>query len=1065
MHSLLFTPYPLDSFLTIYNSKTTTMIKNQNKPRQGFKQIVTLLIAFLACSVLYAQQNLTITGKVVAASSGDPIVGATVSVKGTTTGTTTDEKGIFSISARAGATLVVSYVGYQESETVVGSSTNLTIQLNASGKGLDEVVVIGYGSKRKRDITAAVSTINLDDVGELPSRSVTQMIQGQAPGVVATQRNGTPGAEFEVRIRGVGSIGAGSSPLYVIDGFPVGTSVGQNLNPNDIQSVSILKDAAATAIYGARGSNGVVLITTKSAKEGQTNLNVSIDYGVQNVPNTRRVKVLNGPEFAQFKRDVFTDNWKYFKGYEAPIDSIPAGFRYPEQTKYSTDWFAAILNKNAPYMDVNATLSSGKGNVNSLLSIGYYKEQGALKVTDYERFSARANLSGKVRDVITLGLNVNGSYSRGNLATTDGRDAIVGSSLLIDPREPVYNEDGSLRPYIGGKDGVFAYPSPLFMLENITRDRYIADLLTNVYAEIEIIKNLKFRSSLNAKLNYNTFKLYIPSTIGRGLATGTTGAPPQNAQAQESLEQTFNYSADQLLTYAPNLGDDHKLDLMAGFTAQEEVLKATVGTANTFPDDLTPFLGYGSIRSAGSSQYEWSLLAYLARASYSYKDKYLLSASFRREGSSRFAPGYKYGNFPSASVGWRISGEEFMAGVNWISDLKLRASYGKTGNNDLPSAFGNQVGNYASLPFLTTSGYILNNNFAPGVIVSSYANTSLQWEKSDQLNIGLDLSVFNNKVTLTAEFYNKLTNDMLLPVSIPAISGFTTSITNIGQVRNRGLEFAVNYSERIGKLSLRTNANIAFNRSRVMEINGSNNILWYGSFYGGYNVNKVGRPIGMIYGYDKIGIFNTQDEINRSPKQDGVIPGGMKFRDADGNGEITYDTKDMVEIGNPNPKFTWGLNVDGDYKRFDFNVLFMGAQDFDVYRNIEASTMNMDGVFNVLDKAKDRWRSPENPGSNPNDVHAQGGTNYFKWSRESSNRYVYDASYAWVKNVTLGYNFPKAKYFTNIRVFVSANNLFIFTKYPGNNPDVSQRSGTQLGNDDEAYPVPRTFAIGAKFNF
>ncbi len=391
------------------------MIKKQTKPPQRFKHIATLFIALLVCNALHAQQNLTITGKVLAAANGSPVVGATVTIKGTNTGTTTDDNGNFSITARSGATLVFSYVGFQESETVVNNSTNLTIRLNAVGKGLDEVVVIGYGSKRKRDITAAVSTINLDDVGELPSRSVTQMIQGQAPGVVATQRNGTPGAEFEVRIRGIGSIGAGSSPLYVIDGFPVGTSVGQNLNPNDIQSVSILKDAAATAIYGARGSNGVVLITTKQAKEGQTNLNVSIDYGVQNVPDSRRVKVLTGPEFAQFKKDVFMDNIRYFQNREPSIDEVPEGYRFPEQTKYSTDWFAAIMNKNAPYMDVNATLSAGKGNVNSLLSVGYYKEQGALKVTDYERFSARANLSGKVRDVITLGLNVNGSYSRGNL--------------------------------------------------------------------------------------------------------------------------------------------------------------------------------------------------------------------------------------------------------------------------------------------------------------------------------------------------------------------------------------------------------------------------------------------------------------------------------------------------------------------------------------------------------------------------------------------------------------------------------------------------------------------------
>lgn len=1033
------------------------MIKKCLQASSGGKQMAAFIAAMLLSAALFAQQNLTVSGKVVAASNGSALSGVTVTVKNTQNGTTTDEAGNFSITAPQGATLVFSSVGFQETEVTVNNSNSLTIRLIAAEKGLDEVVVVGYGSKRKRDITAAVSTIGIDEVGELPSRNVTQMIQGQAPGVVATQRNGTPGGEFEVRIRGVGSLGAGSSPLYVIDGFAVGTSVGQNLNPNDIESISILKDAAATAIYGARGSNGVVLITTKTAKEGQSSLNLSVDYGIQNIPKTRRVKVLNGPEFAQFLNDVFTDKIRMFEHREPSIDEIPEGYRYPEQTKYSTDWFSEILHNNAPYTDVNLTLSSGKGDVNSLLSVGYYKEDGALKVTDYDRFSVRSNISGKVRNFITLGLNLNGSYTRQNQASTDGRDAIVGSSLLVDPREPVYDEDGKIRPFIGGKDGVFAYPSPLFLLENYSKKRDIADVLSNAYVEVAILKNLKFRSSVNIRLNYNTYKEYKPSTIGRGLTTGTSGAPPQTASAIEINDRLLNYSADQLLTYAPNIGDDHELDFLAGFTAQEETVKNIRGDANTFPDDLTPFLNAGAIRSSSSYELGWSLLAYIARANYSYKDKYLLSASFRREGSSRFGAQNKYGNFPSASIGWRVSEEGFMSNVNWISDLKLRASYGKTGNND--------IGNYNSLSFLSATNYILNNSFAPGVVVSAFANSSLQWEKSDQVNIGMDLSLIRNKVVVTAEYYNKLTNDMLLPVSIPSISGFTSSLSNIGKVQNRGVELAINYRESIGELHLRTGFNIAFNRSKVLEIDGPNDILWYGSFYGGYNVQKVGRPIGMIYGYDKIGIFNTQEEIDKAPKQDGVIPGGMRFRDADGNGEITYDTKDMVEIGNPNPKFTWGINIDGDYKRFDFNVLFMGAQDFDVYRNIEASTMNMDGVFNVLDKAKDRWRSPENPGSNPNDVHAQGGTSYFKWSRESSNRYVYDASYGWVKNVTLGYNFPRTKYFNNIRVFVSANNLFIFTKYPGNNPDVSQRGSTQAGNDDEAYPVPRTFAIGAKLNF
>ncbi len=1030
------------------------MLKLRSAILQCYKRALVPLALVLQCTFLFAQQNIQVSGTVLS-PSGEPLEGASVKVKTSETGTFTDDAGNFTLSVRSGTVLVISAVGYAVKEVTAGTE-HTTVVLDNLEKGLDEVVVIGYGSKRKRDITNAVSNINLDDLGEMPSRNVTQMIQGQAPGVVVKQKDGRPGAEFEVRVRGVGSLGAGSSPLYVIDGFPVGISVGQNLNPNDIQSISILKDAASTAIYGARGSNGVVLITTKSGKAGVTNLNVSVDYGVQNVPKSRRVKVLNGPEFSQFLKEVYTDRIEYFEGRTPTIDEIPESFRHPEQTQHSTDWYDAIMRKNAPYRDVNLSLTSGKENLSSFLSLNYYKEDGAIIKTDYERFSMRTNITGKIKKFITLGWNLNATHSKDNVFGTDGRSALVGQTLIMDPRFPIYDDNGEMIPYFPGRDGVFGFPNPVYMLHNMKRQRNYTDGLSNGFVEFQILKNLTFRSSANVRLRYESFNEFRPSTIGNPVATGSTGAPPRIATASEFVERILNISTDQLLNYAPDLGADNKLDFLLGYTAQKENMRRLSGSANTFPDDIIPFLGNGAIRSAGTSAYDWSLLAYLARVNYAYQDKYLFSASFRREGSSRFGTSNKYGDFPAVSAGWRLSQEKFLKSASWIDDLKLRASWGVTGNND--------IGNYSALAFMTGNNYVTNNNFAPGVIISNIANPTLRWEKSKQLDLGFDLTMFNNQVTVTAEYYNKLTTDMLLPISLPAVSGFTQFWSNVGEVQNRGVEFAVDYRTKIGKVNLRTNANIAVNRSKILEINGANKELWYGSFYGGYNVQKVGRPIGMIYGYDKIGIFNTQDEIDRAPLQDGVIPGGMKFRDANGDGEISYDTKDMVEIGNPNPKFTWGFTVDGDYKRFDFNILMMGAQGYDLYRNIEASTMNMDGVFNVLDKAKDRWRSPSNPGSNPDNVNSQGGTSYFKWSRESSNRYVYDASHIWIRSVTLGYNLPDIKHFKSLRVFVSANNLFLFTKYPGGNPDVSQRANTELGNDDEAYPVPRTFAVGVKIN-
>jgi TonB-linked SusC/RagA family outer membrane protein len=1018
-----------------------------------------LLLAFMLGAVSEAHaQNIAVKGKVTD-EKGDGLPGVTILLKGTSSGTTTDPNGDFSLNAPdANGTLVVSFVGYSNKEVPLNNRSTVAVVLAPDAKSLEEVVVVGYGTQRKRDITSAVSNINMDDIGEVPASNVTRLIQGQAPGVSVKQKTGIPGGQFEVRIRGIGSLGAGSNPLYVIDGFPVGTSVGQNLNPNDIESITILKDAASTAIYGARGSNGVVLITTKSAKEGKLSLNVSADYGVQNIPDSRKVTVLNGVEFAQFKKETFTDKFISKNKREPTLAEIPLGYRFPEQTKHSTNWYDAILHKDAPYADYNMTMSSGKGPIKSVLSMGYFTEQGTIIHTNYDRISGRANLNGEVNKFISLGFNLNGSYSKQNVATTEGRSALVGSALLMDPREPMYDEKGQLRPYINGVDDVFGFPNPVYALKNIKRRRNNAEALSNAYVELSLLKGLKFRSSVNAKMNYFTARDYVPSTIGAAVANGSSGAPPRIATATEINEQLQNLSADQVLTYAPTLGENHQVDFMLGFTAQQEKVYGLNGTANTFPDDQVPYLTAGSLRSSTSYEPGWKMQAYLGRVNYAFRDRYLFSASMRREGSSRFGAKKKYGNFPAASIGWRVSEESFMTRFSWLADLKLRASWGMTGNND--------IGNYSHLAFMNASNYIVGNSFVPGKVVSSLANAELGWEKSDQLDLGLDLALLDNKLVFTAEYYNKITNDMLLPIAIPAVSGFTSALANIGKVRNRGVELAINFNTRIGQVNFRTSPNITFNRNKILAIKGENDMLWSGGFYGGYNVQKVGRPIGMIYGYKKLGIFNTQAEIDAAPRQDGAIPGSMRFWDADGNNEISYDTNDMVEIGNPNPGFMWAWNLAADYKKIDLSVQFMGAQNYDIYRNIEASTMNMDGVFNVLDKAKDRWRSPQNPGSNPNHKNSQGGTNDFKWSRESSERYIYDASHIWVKNVTLGYSLPRFKsYIPDARIFLNASNLFLITNYPGNNPDASVRGGNELNNDDETYPIPRTFSLGARVNF
>lgn len=1010
-------------------------------------KLLLLCLAFVSTHTVYAQSR-AVSGSVTSGEDGTPIPGVNIIVKNTTTGTVTDVEGKYTLSVGDDDILVFSSIGYTTQEVAVSGRSAIDIVMQSDIQSLSEVVVVGYGSQRKADITSAVSVIDMENIGDVPAANVSRLLQGQAAGVQVRQTSGTPGSELEVTIRGIGSLGAGSQPLYVVDGFPIGNSLGQSLNPADIESISVLKDAASTAIYGARGSNGVILITTKSAKEGQLNLTFDAHYGVQNIPDSRRTKMLNGVDFAQFKKDSFMDRIRYYEQREPALEEVPEEFRYPEQTKYSTDWFEEITNQNARFQNYNMTLSAGKGDIRSLVSIGYLNQEGAVIETGFERFNVRANVDGKINDFITMGWNVMGSRSTEQYASTDGRDALIGRALWADPRYPVYNEDGTFNDYIGGTGGVFGTVNPVQEMHEMDRDMVKNNVLTNGYLQITFLKNFRFRSSVNASLYSFDQKEFRPSTLAGG---GFNNPPPRLATIYQRAYNAINLSTDQLLTYNKTLGE-HSFEAMLGYSAQEETEKSLVASGNDFPDDIVRYLDAAATVDAGSSDAGWSLLAYFGRVNYSFKNKYLFSGSYRREGSSRFGANNKWGNFPAASVGWRISDESFMPDVRWLSDLKLRASWGITGNN--------AIGNYTSLASMSAQNYILGGGLATGKVLSAFANADLGWEQSKQLDVGLDLSLFDNRLIFTAEYYKRITDDMLLSVEVPVISGFTRTISNIGKVENKGLELALDYQTHVGQVNLRGNFNISFNRNKVLEIFGESSEIWNGSFYSTYNVSRPGRPIGMLTGYKMIGIFNTDAEIAASPTQDGAVPGTYKYWDANGDGVISYDQEDMVEIGNPHPQFIWAFTLGADTRGFDLNVLLTGAENYDVFRNIEATTMNMDGVFNVLESSKNRWRSAENPGDGRGAT-----TNTWKWQRESNSRYVYDASHIWVKSVSLGYTFPEKFLLKNTRLFISAENLFLISDFPGSNPEINRRGGVNPGVDDEAYPVPRTFTMGASIRF
>jgi TonB-linked SusC/RagA family outer membrane protein len=982
-------------------------------------------------------------------SEQEPVPGALVQIKGTQRGTITDIDGSFSINVESGEIMVISFIGYVTKEiAVTGGQANFNISLDLSASDLSEVVVVGYGSQRKADISSAVSVINMDAIGNVPTTSVSRLLQGQAPGVQVRQQSGRPGEEMQITIRGLGSLGAGSQPLYVVDGFPIGNSLGQSINPTDIETITVLKDAASTSIYGARGSNGVVLITTKNGTEGKVGLEVVVNQGITNLPDNRRTKMMNGVEFATFKNESFVDKIRYFGKREPSIEEIPLDFRYPEQTAISTDWFDEIMNQNAKFQNVNATLTAGKGDIRSLISVGYVNQEGAVIQTNFDRFNIRANVGGKINEFLTMGVNLSASHSRENYTPTDGRDAIIGRALWADPRYPVYKEDGTFNPYIGGTGGVFGTANVVQELYETTRKLNTNNLMSNAFLEVSFLKDFKFRTVVNANITGSQQKEFRPSTLAGG---GFNQPPPREATLIERTVGTLNISADQLLSYSKTI-QKHRIDALLGFSAQEENTNFLQGNGNEFASDKTKSLNAAVRTTSTSGEFGWSLLAYFARANYAYNDKYLFSATFRKEGSSRFGTDNKYGNFPAFSAGWRLSEENFFPKTNLITDLKLRGSYGITGNN--------AIGNYSSLSVMRASNYVFGRTIGTGLILSNFANSGLGWEQSQQTDIGLDLSLFENKVIITAEYYNRITDDMLLSVEMPSIAGFTQSLDNVGQVRNSGIELGLDFRTKVNRVNLRTNLNLTFNRNEVLELRGGADAIWNGSFYGANNVSKVGRPMAMLYGFKMMGIFQSDEDVKNWPTQDGAIPGTYKYFDATGDGIISYDQRDMVEIGNPHPAMLLGWTLGGDVGGFDFNFLFTGAFNYDMMRNIEATTMNMDGVFNILQSGVNRFRSTDMPGD------GRGATsNTWKWQREANSRYVYDASHVWLRSVTLGYSLPLNVIKFKTRLFFSGENLFLFTDYPGTNPDVSRGGEINIGRDDEAYPVPRTFTFGATISF
>ncbi len=985
-------------------------------------------------------------------NKGEELPGASVILKGTTRGAVTNEKGDFSIESVTDGNykIVITYIGYATKEVVVTVPYNgiLKISLTEELSALDEVVVVGYGSQLKKEVTGSVQNVNAKDLQDLPVAQVTQKLQGRLAGVQITQTTGKPGQGMSVRVRGQASISADNSPLYVVDGFSIVGDL-SGINPDEIESISVLKDAASTSLYGSRAANGVVLIQTKGAKKGSSNFSFSTYYGVQQVPQKGRPDMMNAQEFAQFQKDLAEANGR----------TVNPLYANPSLVGVGTDWYDVLL-RTAPVK--NYSLNYSSANEKSSVSVigGYFTQDGVLKNSDFSRYSLRANSTFKPVEQVKIGFNIAPTYSINNTPQSDGvwwtTPSIIQSAILTTPFAKPVNDDGSI-PLTATGPGLFANPNWYNVLNVVQNETKSTRLLSNAYLEYEPIKDLFLKTSLNADLLDSQFNNYTPSTAGQLFSP-----PPRIPTAIQNTVKTFSWLLENTATYRKTVGD-HNFDVLGGFTSQKFTGNYTNTNATGFPDDQIRTFNAATSTLTTTDVQEWSLLSYIGRVNYSFKNKYLFTAAIRRDGSSRFGSDNKWGNFPSVSAGWIVSEESFMPKFEALSFLKLRASYGLIGNNN--------IGNYTHYASVNNTNYAYGSTLANGRSVVSLGNSNLGWEQTKQFDFGIDFGLLNDRITLVYDYYQKNTDGLLYQVSIPYSAGFSNVITNIGSIDFWGHEFSINSKNIVnGDLKWNTDFNISFNRNKVTKL-GTANAPIYGTDANAldYTITQVGKPLGQFYGYEQLGFYVNQEDFDKSPKHTTSVVGSIKFRDINNDGKI--DANDQTAIGDPTPKFIFGFVNTFSYKKFDASIVASGSYGNKIAYMFQEFVGNLDGVFNVEREVMNRWKSPSEPGNGKYGTLKTGASNL---NRTFNSGFLYDGSFFTIKNITLGYKLPiNSRIIKSARVYASIQQALVLTNYKGANPEVTgNRQGTNggtsalsLGFDHQNYPVPRTYSLGLNFNF
>ncbi|PKA97496.1 LOW QUALITY PROTEIN: TonB-linked SusC/RagA family outer membrane protein [Flavobacteriaceae bacterium MAR_2009_75] len=1013
------------------------------------KKVLLLFIAQLCCFGLHAQST-SITGKITDAESGEPLLGVNIVERGTANGVASDFDGNYSIDvADTNAVLVFTSLGYQSKEISVGNNGNIDVSLELGANQLDEFVVVGYGKKKKRNLTGSVVSVGGEDIDQTNLQDPISILQGRAAGVQVVSNSGAPGGGMSITVRGNSSLNSGNSPLYVVDGVPIESSslsslngtenFGLNpladINPNDIESIEILKDAASTAIYGSRAANGVVMITTKRGKEGKGVLNVNFTSGVSQI--TRKLSVLNASQY----RQAIIDSYRNMENPVEPnwtiIDSLNP------KNNGDVDWQEELL-RVAPQYKVDLSVQGGSENAKYSWSSSFLNQDGIILNSNYKRVTSRLNVDFNVSDKLTVGQSLsytNGTNNRIN-AGGSGNLSVVRELLIRPPSYAMYLPDGSLNGYQFGKR------NPVGLAEYATHLNKSNRIIGNQYAEYEFIEGLKLRSNLNLDFLSMKEDEFLPSTLDY--------REGYNSGAVRSITN-LTWGNETYFSFDRTFGENHNFGALLGMSFQEWQYERTGLDGMFFPSDNVRTLNAaGTISNQDVNILtEHSLLSYFGRMSYDYSGRYLLEVNLRADGSSRFGEDNRFGYFPSASVGWRFSDEKFLRDQNVLADGKLRFSAGQTGNE--------AIGNYTSQgEFLVGTNYLGYSGASPSVM----PNSGLTWETTTQYNAGLDLAFFNNRVVLNADVYLKETDDLLYNVPIPRTTGFNFITQNIGSIENKGVELLVSTKNMVGDFTWDTSFNISKNENKVKDL--PDELLTNGYIQNGnYHILQEGLPIGTFYGWKFEGVY-ARDEDNVNGITNGALGSVFKGGDPiwnDLNGDNIIDEEDRQVIGDAQPNFFGGITNNFGYKGFSLNVFFQFSYGNDIYSEINHQRNSVVRYNNLSTDALNRWREQGDVTDFPRPVR----DDPMQSDSRVQSRWVEDGSYLKLKNVNLRYRFPNRLIeplgLSKLDVFVTASNLITWTKYTGFDPDVNSYSGLRAGVDEGSYPQSRTIMTGLNFQF